>query len=113
MIGPMDDPRFLLDRLGEELRKRGKAARHLFSISFQKRGDQIAVTTRLRPLSERYPDLLEILDDIGRTCRDEGIEVEQLRRICFFEHEVNLEAEDRRGGTEVFTWPIVPGTLDS
>jgi len=47
------------------------------------------------------------------TCRDEGIAVEQLRRISFFEDEVNLETNDRQGGTEGFTWPIVPRSLDS
>ena len=48
----------------------------------------------MQPLSERYPHLSEILDDIGRTCRDEGIAVEHLRRISFFEDEVNLETDD-------------------
>ena len=54
-------------------------------------------TTRQQPLPERYPQLSEIFDDIGRTCRDEGIAVEQLRRISFFEDEVNLETDNSRG----------------
>jgi hypothetical protein len=45
--------------------------------------------------------------------RDEGIAVEQLRRISFFQNQVNLETDDRQGGTDVFTWPIRPSSLDS
>jgi len=108
-----DDPCFLLGHLSDELRKRGTAARELFAIKFSTENDHVVVVTRKRPLSERYPELPEILDDIGRTCRDEGIGVGQLRRISFFEDQVNLEAEDTRGGTDVFTWPIVPRLLDS
>jgi hypothetical protein len=68
----------------------------------------------MRPLADLYyPHLSEIVDDIGRTCRDEGIAVEQLRRITFFEDDVNLESDDRHGGTDVFTWPVVPASLNS
>ena len=113
LIAPTDDPCFLLDHLGDELRKRGTAARDLLAISFKTHDGQITVSTRMQPLPERYPHLSEILYDIGRTCRDEGIAVEHLRRISFFEDEVNLETDDTRGGTDVFTWPIVPRSLDS
>lgn len=113
MIAPTDDLCFLLDHLGDELRKRGTAARDLLAISFKTHDGQITVSTRMQPLPERYPQLSEILDDIARTCRDEGIAVEQLRRISFFADEVNLETDDTRGGTDVFTWPIVPRSLDS
>jgi hypothetical protein len=107
-----DDPRFLLEHLADELRKRGTAARDLLAIKFGTNDDQVVVVTRQQPMSERYPRLSEILDDIGRTCRDEGISVDQLRRISFFEDEVNLETEDTSGDTDVFTWPIMP-RLDS
>ena len=108
-----DDPCFLLDYLGDELRKRGTAARDLFAIKFRPEDDRVIVVTRGHPLSERYPRLAEILDDIGRTCRDEGIGVEQLRRISFFEDEVNLETEDTGGSRDVIIWPIMPKMLDS
>ena len=108
-----DDPCFLLGDLGEELRKRRAAARELLAIKFRSEDDDVIVVTRKQPLSERYPQLAEILDDIGRTCRDEGIGVEQLRRISFFEDEVNLETQDTSGGRDVFTWPILPRSLDS
>jgi hypothetical protein len=107
-----DDPCLLLGHLGDVLRKRGTAARELLAIKFRAEDDHVIVVTREQPLSERYPQLSEILDDIGRTCRDEGIGVEQLRRISFFEDEVNLETEDT-SGTDLFTWPIVPRPLDS
>lgn len=109
----MDDPCSLLDHLGNELRKRGTTARELFAITFKQNAGRITVSTREQPLPDRYPHLSDILDDIGRTCRDQGIAVEQLRRISFFEDMVNLETDDRRGGTDVFTWPIVPRSLDS
>lgn len=109
----LDDPCFLLALVADELGRRGTEARDLVAINFGVDGGQIAVSTRRDPLPERYPELPEILDDIGRTCRDEGIAVEQLRRITFFEDEVNLEADDRRGGTDVFTWPILPSQLHS
>jgi hypothetical protein len=92
-----DDPCFLLDHLGDELRKRRTTARDLLAIKFRSEDDHVIVVTRQQPLSERYPQLSEILDDIGRTGRDEGIGVEQLRRISFFEGEVNLETEDTSG----------------
>lgn len=107
-----DDPCFLLEHLGDELRHRGTSARDLLAIKFRAEADHVIVVTRKQPLSERYPRLAEILDDIGRTCRDEGIGVERLRRISFFEDEVNLETEDTSGGIDVFTWPIMPMSLD-
>ena len=76
-------------------------------------GNRIGVSTRADPLSDRYPELSEILDNIGRTCRDEGIGVGQLQRITFFEDEVNLEADGQCDGTDVFTWPILPPMLNS
>ena len=113
MISPTDDPCSLLDHLGDELGKRGTTARELLTITFKLDGGQVTVNTRQQPLPDRYPHLSVILGDIGRMCRDEGIAVEQLRRIVFFEDKVNLETDDSGGGTEVFTWPIVPRPLDS
>ena len=110
---PMDDPCFLLGLVADELDRHGTAARDLAAIVFAADGGEIAISTRLEPLPDRYPELSEILDDIGRTCRDEGIAVEQLRRITFFDDEVNLETDDRRGGTDVFTWPILPSSFHS
>jgi hypothetical protein len=109
----MDDPCFLLGLVADELDRHGTAARELAAITFAADGGQIAISTRAQPLPDRYPELSEILDDIGRTCRDEGIAVERLRRITFFEDEVNLETDDRRGGTDVLTWPILPSSLHS
>jgi hypothetical protein len=113
LISPTDDPCFLLDHLGDELRNRGTAARDLLAISFKPDHGHVTVSTRKQPLSDRYPQLAQIFDDIGRTCRDEGIAADQLRRICFFEDKVNLETDDTEGGTDVFTWPITPRPLDS
>jgi hypothetical protein len=113
LIPPTDDPRLLFDHLGDELRRRGTAARDLLTIIFQMHDGRVIVSTRQQPLPERYPRLSEILDDIGRTCRDEGIAVDQLRRITFFEDEVNLETQDKNGVSDLFTWPIRPETLDS
>jgi hypothetical protein len=109
----LDDPYFLLDLVADELDRRGTKARDLLAIAFIATTDRIAVTTRAEPLPALYPELSEILDDVGRTCRDEGVTVKQLRRITFFEDEVNLQTDDSRGGTEVFTWPILPRSLHS
>jgi hypothetical protein len=110
---PLDDPCFLLGVVAGELEGRGLSARDLVAITFTDGREQIAVSTRLHPLPQRYPELAEILDDVGRTCRDEGIAVEQLQRITFFEDEVNMETDDKRGGTDIFTWPILPASLHS
>ena len=107
----LNDPCFLLGLVADELDGRGMSARDLVAITFTGQRNQIAVSTRLHPLPQRYPKLSEILDDVGRTCRDEGISVEQLQRISFFEDEVNLETDDKRGGTDIFTWPILPASL--
>lgn len=109
----MDDPCFLLGFIADELGRRGMAARNLAAIAFQAEVGEIGVSTRAEPLAACYPALPEILDDIGRTCRDEGITVEQLRRITFFEDEINLETGDGRGSMNLFTWPIRPQTLHS
>jgi hypothetical protein len=109
----MDDPCFLLGDLSDKLSRGGTAARDLLAITFKTEEGQVTVSTRKQPLAERYPHLSEILDDIGRTCRDEGIAVEQLRRITFFEDEVYLETQDVGGFTNVFTWPVIPRELDS
>jgi hypothetical protein len=108
-----NDPCFLLGLVANELDRRRTEARDLVEIMFLEGGDRIAISTRTQPLADLYPELSEILDDIGRTCRDEGIAVEQLRRISFFEDAVNLETDDNRGGTDIFTWPIVPDSLHS
>jgi len=113
MHGLALDPCFLLGLVADTLDRRGTEARNLAAIAFIAESGQIAVSTRAEPLPDRYPELAEILDDIGRTCRDEGIAVDQLQRITFFEDEVNLETDDRRGGTDVFTWPILPASLQS
>jgi hypothetical protein len=114
MLSPiLNDPCYLLGLVADELDQRGTEARNLVAITFRADGDQIEISTRLHPLPDRYPELPEILDDIGRTCRDEGIAVGQLRRITFFEDEVNLETDDRRGGTDIFTWPVLPSSLHS
>ena len=104
----LDDPYFLLGLVADELDRRGTRARNVAAIAFIAAVDRITVTVRTQPLPEPYVELSEILDHVGRTCRDEGIAVEQLRRIAFFEDEVNLQIDDRRGGTEIFTWPILP-----
>lgn len=113
MIPPTDDLRLLFDHLGTELHKRATGARDLLTISFGTHNGQVTVMTRQEPLPGAYPRLAEILDDIGRTCRDEGIAIEQLRRISFFEDEVNLEIEDLHGRRDVLSWPIMPGSPDS
>jgi hypothetical protein len=113
LIPPTEDPRTLFDHLETELRRRATGARDLLTITFRTHDEQVVVVTRKEPLPERYPRLAEILDDIGRTCRDEGIGTEQLRRISFFEDEVNLETRDRHGRRDVFTWPIMAGSTGS
>ncbi len=108
----MDDPCFASGppwrRVAQTRDSRARPACH----NLQTNDGQITVSTRQQPLPDRYPHLSVILDDIGRTCRDEGIAVEQLRRIIFFEDKVNLETDDSCGGTDVFTWPIVPRPLE-
>jgi hypothetical protein len=58
--------------------------------------------------AEGYPDLSEVLGKIGRDCVADGIGVRQLRRIAFFEQEVNLEWITAAGKREVHNYPIGP-----
>jgi hypothetical protein len=49
-----------------------------------------------------------VLGKIGRDCVADGIGVRQLRRIAFFEQEVNLEWITAAGKREVHNYPIGP-----
>lgn len=108
LVSVLNDPCFLLGLLADELDQRGTRSRHLASIAFVTECGHISVCTRSQPLAETYPDLQEILDDIGRTCRDEGIAVEHLLRISFYADEVNLETNNECGGIDLYCWPILP-----
>lgn len=108
LVSVLNDPCFLLGLLADELNQRGTHSRHLASIAFVTECGHISVCTRSQPLAETYPDLQEILDGIGRTCRDEGIAVEHLLRISFYADEVNLEINNKCGGIDLYCWPILP-----
>jgi hypothetical protein len=55
----------------------------------------------------QYPHLATILGEIGCNCDADGIALHQLRRITFFEEEINIELVDDDGEPMVFSYMIV------
>jgi len=55
------------------------------ALVFDPESTQIDVLTREQPHVEQYPELETILTGIGCNCTEDGIGVDQLRGITFFE----------------------------
>jgi hypothetical protein len=68
-----------------ELAEQGTTSLYLVALVFDPESTQIDVLTREQPHVEQYPELETILTGIGRNCTEDGIGVDQLRRIMFFE----------------------------
>jgi hypothetical protein len=97
----------LLNVLCAKLAAEGTSSRDLVAIEFDPDSGNVDVLTRDKAHVEGYPDLLSILRSIGRTCTQDRIEVQQLRRIDFAEEEINLELVSRSGDQQVvYTYPI-------
>jgi hypothetical protein len=97
----------LLNVLCAKLAAEGTSSRDLVAIEFDPDSGNVDVLTQDKAHVEGYPDLLSILRNIGRTCTQDRIEVQQLRRIDFAEEEINLELVSRSGDQQVvYTYPI-------
>ena len=86
----------------------GTSSRELVALEFDARTGNIKVLTRSKWYVEGYPELPEVLGKIGRDCVEDGINVRQLRRITFFEHEVAFEWITAEAQREIYNCPLRP-----
>jgi hypothetical protein len=96
-----------LTQLGQVLSRTATTSRELEAIEFQADGRDVSIRVRHEPHGTSYPPLAVILHEVGLTCREQGVDIAQLRRISFLPHEVRVE----RGGSaiepgEVYCYPI-------
>jgi hypothetical protein len=96
-----------LNELWVHLASEGTSSRDLVAIEFDSARGDVDVLTQSGVHAEDYPDLLSILRNIGRTCTQDRIAMQQLRRISFADDEVNLELVSRSGVQQViYAYPI-------
>lgn len=92
----MDVTDFLRD-VARDLARSGVTSTNLAALVFDAEGMDIEVQTCGTAHALPYPPLATLLDRIGRNCLAEHINVEQFRRLTFFEKEVRLEFVDGQG----------------
>jgi hypothetical protein len=106
----MDMAQFL-DDVADDLVRAGLAAHQLVALEFAESGRDINVKACKTPREVPYPKLEHILDEIGRYCLREGITVEQLRCITFFQERADLQFIANTGETKIQSCPVEPLAL--
>jgi hypothetical protein len=102
----MDTATFLA-QLGEILSRNATTSRELEAIELEADGRDVSMRVRREPHGNSYPPLAVILREIGRTCREQGVAVAQLRRISFLPDEVRVElAGGANQPGKVYRYPI-------
>ena len=101
------DAASFLTQLGQVLSRTATSSRELDAIELQADGRDVSIHVRHEPHSRFYPSLAVVLLEVGRTCREHGVDIAQLRRISFLPDEVRVELG---GGTiqpgKVYRYPI-------
>jgi hypothetical protein len=95
-----------LNGVGADLTANGITSRNLVALEFDPETAEVEVLTRETSLLEGYPDLATVLGNIGQTCAEDQIRVDQLRRIAFFEKEISLEFVSEADEQVVYTYPL-------
>ena len=96
----------VLAALQAEIDRRGVAARHLFTVTFNAREGNARVALREQPLAPDYPSLDRVFREISRACAQEWIDAHQLRCIIFEEDEIKLVLINAAGKPEAYTFPV-------
>jgi hypothetical protein len=100
----------MLAELEDELDSRGATSRDVLAMAFDAADGAVRVVLRQRPLDSGYPQLSVVFDEIARTCAENRIAFDQLKRIFFLENEVELELVNGSGQAEVYVFPVKPQT---
>ena len=107
----MDAAQFL-EAAGADLARRGTTARDLMALEFDQDTGDMTVRMRATPHAERYPALKSLLEGVGRVCAADGITVNQLRCIVFFDDEISVRLVSDDGRGRIYTYPIRALDLD-
>ena len=99
------DVALFLKQIGDVLEKRDTNARELDALEFEADGRDVSVRVRHQPHGSFYPPLRVILDNVGRTCLEQGLVVSELKRIAFLGDEIRVEVAGLRQRT-VYRYPI-------
>ncbi len=95
-----------LDEVCERLIKGGTRSRDLVELEFKPEIEHFDILLREEPHAEGYPDLASILGELSRTCTEHSVALHQLRRISFFDDEIDLELVDDEGEQVHLMYPI-------
>ncbi len=101
----------LLTNTGRHLASQGTTAGQLAALEFSADGSGIVMRASARPQSGDYPGLDVLLSGIGRTLRDAGMAMHQLRFIRFFEEHAGIELVDDTDRPVTYIYPIVPPAI--
>ena len=102
----LDDPLHLLSLVANELERRRTDARDAVAITFMDDGARIVIGTRVQPLADLYPDVSEFSTTTVAPAATKASRSSSCGETSFFEDQVNPEADDRPGRTNVFTCPF-------
>lgn len=101
----------LLTNTGRHLASQGTTASQLAALEFAADGSGIVMRAGAPPRSPieaaDYPGLDILLNGIGRTLRDGGMAMHQLRCIRFFEEHVGIDLVDAANRPVTYIYPIV------
>jgi hypothetical protein len=98
----------VLAALQTEIDRRGAAARHLHTVTFNTKDGSARVSLREHPLATDYPSLGAVFREIARACAQERVGADQLRCIMFEEHEIRLLLVNAGGQPEAYVFPVLP-----
>ena len=107
---PMFTVRDFIDAVAEMLAEGGTSSRDLMALQFGEESGDVKVLLRREPHPEDYPRLEDILRMVIDTCEEDGITLNQLQRISFFDSNINLEC-DLPDGEAAYSLPIEASTL--
>ena len=101
----------LLTNTGRHLASQGTTAGQLAALEFAADGSGIVMRAgnqaQSGDYSGDYPGLDVLLQGIGRTLRDGGMAMHQLRCIRFFEEHVDIDLVDAANRPVTYIYPIV------
>ena len=97
----------VLAALQAEIDRRGVAARHLFTVTFNAREGNARVALREQPLAPDYPSLDRVFREISRACAQEWIgRPPTAIAVIFEEDEIKLVLINAAGKPEAYTFPV-------
>jgi hypothetical protein len=100
--------REFMNAVAEELAEQGTSSRDLLALRFE--SEALKVLVRPQPHPATYPPLEYILGMVCTACEQNGIALNDLEWLTFFDAEINLQFSGLEGEA-VYTFPIESATV--